>query len=103
LCLKAKKEAKTISDQKAEMRRVRDRVAAKNELLREMTAGTIEALDLSALKPRWETFSDLLTVFDEMLHEQRSTLVQDIEKKIKGAACVCVFVCVCVSVDLCDG
>jgi dynein heavy chain 2, cytosolic len=80
----AKREAKSIGEQKTEMRRVRDRVAAKNDLLREMTAGAIEPLDLSGLKPRWDTFTDLLTVFDDMLNEQKATLVQDIERKIKG-------------------
>ncbi len=85
----AKKEAKTIGESKNEMRRVRDRVALKNDLLREMMVGAVEALDLTSIKTRWDTFTDLLQVFDEMLNEQRTTLVQDIEKKIKGN-CICI-------------
>lgn len=76
----AKKQWRAISDNKSSIQRVIQMIKKKNTLLKQMVNVT---LDISSLKPRWESFLVALEAFNDMLEDQRDNLKNDIEKRIK--------------------
>lgn len=77
---KAKSAWKDFARKKKEMMLLTKKVYQKNTCLRQK--GSLY-LDLSGLKPRWETFVSSMTSFDDVLEGQRESLKGGVEKRIK--------------------
>jgi hypothetical protein len=78
----AKTSAKEFSAKKRDMQLLTKQVFEFNACLRQKGA---LFLDLSGIKPRWETFLGAAQSFGEVLAEQRETLKGGIEKRLQRA------------------
>lgn len=77
---KAKTEWRDLSSRKKEMVALLRMVNANNRMLNQKVS---MPLDLSGLRPRWETFVVGMEAFNDMLDDQRETLKGDIEKRLQ--------------------
>mmetsp|Transcript_41826 Transcript_41826/g.82044 ORF Transcript_41826/g.82044 Transcript_41826/m.82044 type:complete len:4055 (+) Transcript_41826:307-12471(+) len=76
----ARKNWKTISSEKRKYWGVLVMVHKRNKVLRQRA---VLSLDLSSLRPRWETFLVALEAFNDLLDEQKDSLKSDIDKRVK--------------------
>lgn len=76
---KAKAQWKELAVKKKEMQRLMGRIYEQNHMLNQKAS---LPLDISGIKPKWETFVVGMEAFNDMLDDQRENLKGDIEKRI---------------------